>query len=216
MWGFLLLTLGLASAGNYDSVQVSQLPLPTPRVILHVGGYHAEEAGGYANIVGDRVVFIESMPEVHRVCERTAARYGQACLNYLFWDEDSAQIYLQVTMASEDCAQNSVVSELAAGIEQFPEVRRATDSGKLRLIASRLDVLMAKPSSILRHNYTDVVINVYGVELQVLRGMGTLLTELPIERAVIETSTASMHGNQALHEKVLYVMQSVGFMCVEG
>ena len=192
---FFILTFVLSSADHIHLVQVASLS----RVILFIGGYHGEEA----------------MPEAHRICERTTARYGQACLNYLLFDEDEAKIALQATLSPGGDRHNTFVFELAAGFEQFPEVWGASDPGNLRPIADRLNVLI-QPSVVLRHNYTDLVVDVHDADFPVLRGMGTLLMELPIERAVIETSTASMHGNQALNEIVGLVMQNAGFICVEG
>lgn len=206
----LAVALWLASAVRVGGSGQEALP---PRAILHIGGYHAEEAAEYARIYGERAVFIEAMPEAHRICEKKAALYGQACLNYLLWDEDKVEVPFHVAADPDGNTWSSSIFELGAAINGIPEKMRPSAAGELLLGAHRFDTLVAQSDPGLWHNFTDLVVDAQGADLQVLRGMGKLLTELPIERAVIETSTSALYEGQPLHDEVVQFMQSAGFSC---
>ena len=52
-------------------------------------------------------------------------------------------------------------------------------------------------------------------ELQVLRGMGELLRQLPLQSAIIESSGTELYAGQALQAEVVRFMSAAGFRCVK-
>ena len=59
------------------------------------------------------------------------------------------------------------------------------------------------------------VLDVQGAELQVLRGMGVLLSGPALQTAVIEVSGTELYSGQALQAEVAVFMREHGFHCVK-
>ena len=59
------------------------------------------------------------------------------------------------------------------------------------------------------------VLDVQGAELQVLRGMGVLLSGPALQTAVIEVSGTELYSGQALQAEVVAFMRGHGFHCVK-
>lgn len=192
-------------------------PTLPPPAMLHIGGHHAEEAKRYAEAgFGERVVFIEAMPEAHAICAHVAASHGQACLQALLWDQDGAELSFHVTTDAAGNRWSSSVFELTAAHERWAEHVRARPLVQLQLQAHRLDTLVARHPTLLGVKFTHLVLDVQGAELQVLRGMGELLQQLPLQTAVIESSATELYAGQALQAEVARFMRGVGFHCIEN
>ena len=186
-----------------------------PPTMLHIGGHHAEEAKRYADAgFANRVVFVEAMPKAHIVCARVAASYGQECINALLWDTDGSELSFHVTTDHAGNAWSSSVFELTAANERWAEHQRPRPFGQLHLPTNRLDTLTARHPA-LRRNFTHIVLDVQGAELQVLRGMGELLRQLPLQSAIIESSGTELYAGQALQAEVVRFMSAAGFRCVK-
>ena len=133
-------------------------PPPPPPTLLHVGGHHAEEAKGYAEQgFSDRVVFIEAMPEAHSVCERVAARHGQACVNALLWDVDGVEHTFHVTTDSNGRQWSSSIFELTAANDRWREDQRPRPFAQMQLKSHRFDTLAAQYPSVLGRAFTHLV-----------------------------------------------------------
>ena len=134
------------------------LPPSAPPTLLHVGGHHAEEARGYAEQGFDgRVVFIEAMPEAHSVCERVAARHGQACVNALLWDVDGVEQTFHVTSDDAGNQWSSSIFELTPANERWREGQRPRPFGQIQLQSHRFDSLAARYPSVLGRAFTHLV-----------------------------------------------------------
>ena len=133
-------------------------PPPPPLTLLHVGGHHAEEARGYAEQGFDgRVVFIEAMPEAHSVCERVAARHGQACVNALLWDVDGVEQTFHVTSDDAGNQWSSSIFELTPANERWREDQRPRPFSQIQLQSHRFDSLAARYPSVLGRAFTHLV-----------------------------------------------------------
>ena len=144
----------IASPGPLEAA----LPPSAPPTLLHVGGHHAEEARGYAEQGFDgRVVFIEAMPEAHSVCERVAARHGQACVNALLWDVDGVEQTFHVTSDDAGNQWSSSIFELTPANERWREDQRPRPFGQIQLQSHRFDSLAARYPSVLGRAFTHLV-----------------------------------------------------------
>ena len=133
-------------------------PPPPPPTLLHVGGHHAEEAKGYTEQgFSDRVVFIEAIPAAHSVCERVAARHGQACVNALLWDVDGVEQTFHVTTDSNGRQWSSSVFELTAANDRWREDQRPRPFAQMQLKSHRFDTLAAQYPSVLGRAFTHLV-----------------------------------------------------------
>ena len=133
-------------------------PPPPPPTLLHIGGHHAEEAKDYAEQgFSDRVVFIEAIPAAHSVCERVAARHGQACLNALLWDVDGVDHNFHVTTDSNGRQWSSSIFELTAANNRWREDQRPRPLAQMPLTSHRFDTLAAQYPSVLGREFTHLV-----------------------------------------------------------
>ena len=133
-------------------------PPPPPPTLLHIGGHHAEEAKDYAEQgFSDRVVFIEAIPAANSVCERVAARHGQACLNALLWDVDGVEHNFHVTTDSNGRQWSSSIFELTAANNRWREDQRPRPLAQMPLTSHRFDTLAAQYPSVLGREFTHLV-----------------------------------------------------------
>ena len=149
-----------AAPAYITSASPSKVALPpsAPPTLLHVGGHHAEEAKGYAEQgFSDRVVFIEAMPEAHSVCERVAARHGQACVNALLWDVDGVEQTFHVTSDDAGKQWSSSIFELTAANDRWREDQRPRPFAQMQLKSHRFDTLAAQYPSVLGRAFTHLV-----------------------------------------------------------
>ena len=133
-------------------------PPPPPPTLLHIGGHHAEEAKEYAEQgFSNRVVFIEAIPAAHSVCERVAARHGQACVNALLWDVDGMEHIFHVTTDNNGRQWSSSVFELTTANNRWREDQRPRPFAQMQLKSHRFDTLAAQYPSVLGRTFTHLV-----------------------------------------------------------
>jgi FkbM family methyltransferase len=166
--------------------------------VLHIGGHFGQEAARYDNLKA-KVIWIEALPDVHRVLKQNIVKYeNQLSICALLGEENIDQVPFYV--ASNNFASSSVYQ---FGRElRFKGLKMETST---TLKMKRLDhVITEKEAS--SHNHW--VIDVQGAELLVLKGAGSLLRYC--QSLLIEISTREVYAGAPKWEEIRDFLYSKG------
>ena len=177
--------------------------------VLHIGANSGQEAMTYKKYGIDNVIWIEALPNVFgdlckHLTEVDCCDENVICINACVGDEDGKQVMFH---ESNNESQSSSYLELGLHKGLHPTVSYIRD---IPMTTYRVETLL-KAHDMSRYNLLNI--DVQGVELQVLKGMGDLLHGF--KYAIIEINLQETYVNGALVGEVDDYMSKFDFVRAE-
>lgn len=141
-----------------------------PRGVIHIGAHEGREAGSYAAMGLDAMLFVEANPIVYRTLERNLQNYPQArAFNVAMSDSDGL-----ATLHVTSMDQSSSILPLGQHSDIYPSIVETTT---IEVPARTLDSLLSE-NGIDARNYNILNLDIQGAELLALRGAERTLAHI--------------------------------------
>lgn len=167
-----------------------------PEGILHVGANEGQEAEMYDQLGVKNVIWVEAIPEVFAKLQKNIAKYpGQSAILACVGDQDGKEVVFNV--ANND-GQSSSYLQFGTHAKVHPTVKYVRQE---KMVMRRLDSLL-----MMELEYFEpcsgwfLNMDLQGVELDALRGMGSLLHDF--DWAYIEVNAEPLYEGCALVQEV--------------
>ena len=173
--------------------------------ILHIGAHECEEFGDYArnNIPADNQLWIEAIPEKTKVCKERIPNLN--IVNAIVSDKDGENVKFNVT----NNYQSSSILEMKQHLIEHPHIYVIYKfEGTTKTMKTVYD-----ENSISYDKYNFVNLDIQGVELSALRGMGEILDNF--DYVYTEVNTKELYAGCALLPEIDSFLEEKGFLRVE-
>lgn len=188
--------------------------------ILHVGAHSGEEADYYASMGVTDVHWIEADPRTYgKLVQRIQNFKGQYALNACISDDDGTEVDFHV---ASNGGQSSSILDFGTHAKMHPD---CTWVGSFKLKTVRLDTLFNSGRLPTTWNFDLVNVDVQGLELQVLKGMGVFLSTVKylylevnkdhVYSSELKTSSGEVKQGCALVGEIDAYVAQFGFKRVE-
>jgi FkbM family methyltransferase len=138
----------------------------SPSNVLHVGAHIGEEKDLYEKAGWGSVIWIEAQPELAKNLAHKLSASNDRVICATVWDEDGIPLKLKISSNSG----SSSVLEFGTHKKSYPQI---TFTDEIDVTTKRLDSIL-KASDM--PNFLNL--DIQGVELQALRGLGNLINQL--------------------------------------
>lgn len=208
---FLLLASFITRSARANFVRCNEnstkMDGPVATGVLHIGANAAAEAGMYAACVGANVLFFECNPEMALRCRASAARFGQRCVQGCLSNARSRVPFF----VSDNDGMSSSLRPFNDHRDLYPDV--ATELA-IEVWTTRYDEWQASIPEGLLPAMNVLVVDVQGMDLEVLEGMGELLGRFDV--LLVEISTVELYAGQRLALETDAYVKRWGFYCHGG
>ena len=137
-----------------------------PTGVLHIGAHQAEEEHQYKDLHWGHMFWVEANPKLYASLKQNLDPTNNSVLNCAAWDVDKQNLTFHETTDS----QSSSLFELNKHKIHYPQI---LPLAQYQVQTRRIDALFGSPPP-----FTFVNIDVQGAELQVIRGIGNLISSL--------------------------------------
>lgn len=176
-----------------------------PKGIIHVGACQMEELDDYKSENIKNVIWIEGNPELVRFNLDKANSEGHILIEGLIYDSDGLEIDFNLT----NNIQSSSILDFGKHSEYHPHV---TVEKKIKLKTITLNSLLKK-NHIELNNFDFLNLDIQGVELRALKGMGEYLDN--IKYIYTEINSGEVYKNNDNIQEMDIFLENLGFRRVE-
>lgn len=135
--------------------------------VVHVGGYKAEEYFQYKSSGLINQIWIEANPSYYYdILQVISGDENSIALNYAVFDEEK-----EINFGIANNGASSSILPLKEHLKYYPNINY---DGYIKMLTKRLDSIIEE-NSINISNYDFLVMDVQGVELNVLKSLGELI-----------------------------------------
>lgn len=173
--------------------------------ILHVGAHECEEYGDYArnNVSVKNQLWIEAIPEKIEICKRNIKDIN--IINAIISDKDDEIVKFNVT----NNYQSSSILELKTHLVEHPHIYVIYKfEGKTKTVKTIYD-----ENKIEYDSYNFINLDIQGVELSALKGMGDILNNF--DYIYTEINTKELYQGCSLVSEIDIFLKEKGFLRVE-
>ena len=137
----------------------------SPTNVLHVGAHIGEEKELYEEAGWGSVIWVEAQPELAKNLEQRLSGSNDRVICATVWDEDGIPLKLKISSNSG----SSSLLDFGTHKDSYPHIT----------FADEIDVTTTRLDSILEARELPSFLNldIQGVELQALRGLGNLIDQ---------------------------------------
>lgn len=173
--------------------------------VLHVGASEGQEAKEYYDNGIEKVIWIEAIPQVFEKLKNNVSSYKEnICINACISDTDGEILDFNV---SNNGGQSSSLLEFGDHLSIHPSVKFID---KIKVETRRLDTIF---KNIDLDDFNFLNLDLQGVELKALRGLGVLLNKF--DYVYTEVNKASTYKDCVLIEQMDEYLNSFDFIRVE-
>jgi FkbM family methyltransferase len=176
-----------------------------PSGILHVGACQMEEMDDYKTFGVDRVIWIEANPNLVEINESKAKTSGHQLIQGLIYDVDGAEFDFNLT----NNLQSSSILDFDKHKHYHPQVEVINT---IKLKTTTLKTLL-ESNDIPRGSFDFINLDIQGVELRALKGLGDYIEDLKF--VYTEINTGQVYSNNDVLEDIDKYLESKDFTRVE-
>lgn len=174
-----------------------------PTGVLHIGAHWAEEAYDYYNNGVQKTVWVEANPEcVMKLIHNLQPYPNHVIFNDCISDVDGQEVILNI---SNNEGQSSSILQLDYHKIAHPEVHYISE---MKCKTKRIDTLF-NTNKLNIEDYQFVNMDIQGVELLALKGMGEMLNK--VDYLYIEVNDTTLYSNCALYPEIHDYLATYGF-----
>jgi FkbM family methyltransferase len=138
----------------------------SPSNVLHVGAHIGEEKVLYEEAGWGSVIWVEAQPELVKNLAEKLSASNDRVMCATVWDQDGIPLKLKISSNSG----SSSLLEFGTHKDSYPQI---TFTDEIDVITTRLDSILEE------RDLPDFLnLDIQGVELQALRGLGNLINQL--------------------------------------
>ncbi len=179
----------------------------SPAGVFHIGASTGQEAESYYMCGVHKMIFIEAIPEVYEDLVKHIARFPLAtAINACITDIDGEKRIFHI---SSNNGESSSLLDFDLHAKMHPDVTFVRD---IEVETVRVDTLIGQ-HNIQLSEYDFLNIDLQGTELEALRSMGDLLSQ--IKYVYIEVNTAHLYKNCALIGDIDSHLAGFGFKRID-
>jgi FkbM family methyltransferase len=138
----------------------------SPTNVLHVGAHIGEEKELYEEAGWGSVIWVEAQPELAKNLEQRLSGSNDRVICATVWDEDGIPLKLKISSNSG----SSSLLDFGTHKDSYPQI---TFTDEIDVTTTRLDSILKETDL---PNFLNL--DIQGVELQALRGLGQLINHL--------------------------------------
>jgi FkbM family methyltransferase len=170
-----------------------------PRGVLHIGAHEAEERQAYADLGWGPTIWVEMLPDkAAALRERFRDDPANVVIEAACWSDEHT-----ITVYRASNGQSSSLLRPARHLKVHSDV--TFEQASVTVITKRLDTLVGPDTP-----FDFINVDTQGAELEVLRGMGTLLAK--VRWAYLEINERELYAGCALLPEVDGFMRAQGFV----
>ena len=174
--------------------------------VIHVGAHEAQEASEYATQELEPVLWFEAVPSlVDRASERLKVFPNQRIHAGLLWSEPDQMKTLN--LSSNDLGSSSLF-QFYLHKASYPQVRM---ENSITLQTTTLDSIVPNYSEF-ANQFSYLVLDVQGSELEVLKGSTAVISEL--DAIMVEVSIRELYKDAPIYSEVLKWLTGQGFTLI--
>ena len=169
--------------------------------VIHVGGHKAQEYQEYKDAGLTHQVWIEANPHFfYEIINVIREDKNCVALNYAVFDEEK-----EIKFGLANNGASSSILPLKEHLKYYPNIRY---DGYLQMTTKRLDKII-EDSSIDLSKHDGLVMDVQGVELRVLKSLGSLLNNFKFVQS--EVNLEELYEGCCLIDELDEYLKSFGF-----
>lgn len=183
----------------YEEWELRLITNNSIRGVLHVGAHLAEEAPVYEKLLSGSdygVIWVESQIDKCAQISEILDPNRHEVINATVWSESGLELDFFETNNSE----SSSLLELAVHQDLYPDIHV---SNSYKVVTTRLDSLVAG------HRFNFVNLDLQGVELEALKGLGGLITG--IDWLYVEVNNKELYVNCCKVSEIDAYLRGFGF-----
>jgi FkbM family methyltransferase len=147
----------------------------SPSGVLHVGAHLAEEKALYIEANWGPIIWIEAQPELAADLNQQFSATSDQVICATIWDENDVDLKLKISSNSG----SSSLLDFGTHQDSYPQI---SFTREIDVVTSRLDKILDRASL---PNFLNL--DIQGVELQALRSLGELISQLNFVYVEINT-----------------------------
>lgn len=172
------------------------------RGVIHLGASTGQEVQKYLENGTENIILVEAIPDIYDQLKINTLGKGCICINECLSDNDGQEVDFNI---ANNGGQSSSFLEFDQHSQEHPTV---IFTDKLRLKTKRFDTIVSE-RGIDINNFNYISLDLQGVELLALKGMGKLLSKM--DYIYCEVSDRPMYKDQALISDIDSYLSSFGF-----
>lgn len=176
-----------------------------PQGILHVGACQMEELDDYKTFGIDHVIWIEGNPNLVELNADKAKAAGYELIQGLIYDVDGVELDFNLT----NNLQSSSILNLDRHKDHHPHVEVVN---KIKLKTTTLKTLL-EANNIQRGSFDFINLDIQGVELRALKGLGEYIDDLKF--VYTEINTGQVYASNDILDDIDKYLESKDFIRVE-
>jgi FkbM family methyltransferase len=176
-----------------------------PKGIIHVGAHELEEMSDYMEMGVNNIVWIEGNPSLVEQGFQKINGSNQKLFNALIYDADGIELDFNIT----NNLQSSSILEFGKHLEYHPHVEF---THKIKMETSTIKSLLMR-ENITSSEFDFINLDIQGVELKALKGMGDYIKD--IKYVYTEINTGEVYKENNTLKEMDDFLDSEGFKRVE-
>lgn len=168
-----------------------------PSGVLHVGAHEAEELNEYRKHGWGKIIWVEAQPSLANKLKSTLDRDENLVIEAAVWNKTGVKFDLKITSNS----QSTSLLNFGSLKTKYPEISLVNT---VEVISVRLDEVLTE-----ENEFNFVNLDIQGVELEALQGMGILLDK--VEWIYTEVNKEQVYESCATVEEMDIFLRNQGF-----